>query len=120
VVRGFSRQVIIEPLAGTLSELRGVPGCLEPGGPAEAGRHTRILRPASGHRKRHRRPGPPGHPQVLVHFQGFNEMMDGALLLAQLLLNPLGYEQLEKGLVRNVALVGQDLEPIDHGLRQAD
>jgi len=46
----------------------------------------------------------------------FSELLGGALLLAQLLLNPLCHKQLEKGLVRHVAFVGQNLQSVNHGL----
>ena len=40
-------------------------------------------------------PSPPGQPKVLVIVQGFSELLDGALLLAELFLNPLSNEQLQ-------------------------
>ena len=43
-----------------------LPNGVELSCPAEVGRLTRIMRPASWHRKRHQRPGPPGQLQQVV------------------------------------------------------
>ena len=55
--------------------------------PAEAGGLSFIVAHASG---------PDAPPYGPARRVSFSELLDGALLLSQLLLNPLGYKQLEK------------------------
>ena len=43
--------------------------------PAEAGRTSGILRLAGRRGKLQSRPSPPDQPKVLVHFQGFSELL---------------------------------------------
>ncbi len=64
-----------------------LPNGLELSCPAEAGNHPLILAHNCG-------PGAP--PHAPARRVSFSELLDGALLLSQLLLNPLGYKQLEK------------------------